>query len=215
MYWYFLHISVYNKPLLLSFLHRKDPRTVVVHLRFKGKAYNNMRSDILQIIIDNAKRVIDSEHKELRMIGNLLIEPLGGTTIDVLNITLNLGGTTTIQPTKTVPPSTGLSIPTLAALFFMMKSSLYLIWSNKPEWNLTFNYKLCICMMKLKKYFLIYMYYSRFDAFSVNLNFIDINLKSSGFAVYRYVKMSIVNHTYESFQENKLWLQTLRFIYTI
>lgn len=77
-----------------------------------------MRSDILQIIIDNAKRVIDSEHKELRMIGNLLIEPLGGTTIDVLNITLNLGGTTTIQPTKTVPPSTGLSIPTLAALFF-------------------------------------------------------------------------------------------------
>lgn len=149
------------------------------------------------------------------MIGNLLIEPLGGTTIDVLNITLNLGGTTTIQPTKTVPPSTGLSIPTLAALFFMMKPSLYLIWSNKPEWNLTFNYKLCICMMKLKKYFLIYMYYSGFDAFSVNLNFIDVNLKSSGFAVYRYVKMSIVNHTYESFQENKLWLQTLRFIYTI
>lgn len=215
MYWYFLHISVYNKPLFLSFLHRKDPRTVVVHLRFKGKAYNNMRSDILQIIIDNAKRVIDSEHKELRMIGNLLIEPLGGTTIDVLNITLNLGGTTTIQPTKTVPPSTGLSIPTLAALFFMMKSSLYLIWSNKPEWNLTFNYKLCICMMKLKKYFLIYMYYSGFDAFSVNLNFIDVNLKSSGFAVYRYVKMSIVNHTYVSFQGNKLWLQTLRFIYTI
>lgn len=177
MCWYFLHISVYNKPLFFSFLHRKDPRTVVVHLRFKGKAYNNMRSDILQIIIDNAKRVIDSEHKELRMIGNLLIEPLGGTTIDVLNITLNLGGTTTIQPTKTVPPSTGLSIPTLAALFFMMKPSLYLIWSNKPEWNLTFNYKLCICMMKLKKYFLIYMYYSRFDAFSVNLNFIDVNFK--------------------------------------
>lgn len=136
-----------------------------------------MRSDILQIIIDNAKRVIDSEHKELRMIGNLLIEPLGGTTIDVLNITLNLGGTTTIQPTKTVPPSTGLSIPTLAALFFMMKPSLYLIWLNKPEWNLTFNYKLCICMMKLKKYFLIYMYYSGFDAFSVNLNFIDVNFK--------------------------------------
>lgn len=82
-----------------------------MHLRFKGKAYNNMKSDILQIIIDNAKRVIDSENKELRMIGNLLIEPLGGTTIDVLNITLNLGGTTTIQPTKTVPPSTGLPIP--------------------------------------------------------------------------------------------------------
>lgn len=57
------------------------------------------------------------------MIGNLLIEPLGGTTIDVLNITLNLGGTTTIQPTKTVPPSTGLSIPTLAALFFIMETS--------------------------------------------------------------------------------------------
>lgn len=91
-----------------------------MHLRFKGKAYNNMKSDILQIIIDNAKRVIDSENKELRMIGNLLIEPLGGTTIDVLNITLNLGGTTTIQPTKTVPPSTGLSIPTL---FFMMEPS--------------------------------------------------------------------------------------------
>lgn len=82
-----------------------------MHLRFKGKAYNNMKSDILQIIIDNAKRVIDSENKELRMIGNLLIEPLGGTTIDVLNITLNLGGTTTIQPTKTVPPSTGHPIP--------------------------------------------------------------------------------------------------------
>lgn len=32
-------------------------------------------------------------------------------------------------------------------------------------------------MMKLKKYFLIYMYYSRFDAFSVNLNFIDVNFK--------------------------------------
>ena len=80
---------------------------MVVHLRFKGKSYNNMRSDILQIIIDNAKRVLDN-NKELRMIGNLLIEPLGGTTIDVLNITLNLGGATTIQPTKTVPPSTGL-----------------------------------------------------------------------------------------------------------
>lgn len=215
MCWYFLHISVYNKPLFLSFLHRKDPRTVVVHLRFKGKAYNNMRSDILQIIIDNAKRVIDSEHKELRMIGNLLIEPLGGTTIDVLNITLNLGGTTTIQPTKTVPPSTGLSIPTLAALFFMMKPSLYLIWSNKPEWNLTFNYKLCICMMKLKKYFLIYMYYSGFDLFQSISILLTLILKSSGFAVYRYVKISIVNHTYVSFQENKLWLQTLRFIYTI
>lgn len=80
---------------------------MVVHLRFKGKAYRNMKSDILQIIIDNAKRVLDSENKELRMIGNLLIEPLGGTSIDVLNITLNLGGSTTIKPTKSVPPATG------------------------------------------------------------------------------------------------------------
>lgn len=59
-------------------------------------------------------------------------------------------------------------------------------------------------MMKLKKYFLIYMYYSGFDLFQSISILLTLILKSSGFAVYRYVKMSIVNHTYESFQENKL-----------
>lgn len=175
-----------------------------------------MRSDILQIIIDNAKRVIDSEHKELRMIGNLLIEPLGGTTIDVLNITLNLGGTTTIQPTKTVPPSTGLSIPTLAALFFMMETSflfdydqinlngiLPLITNYASVWWSSKNIFWSICTIAGLMLF---------QSISILLTLI---LKSSGFAVYRYVEMSIVNHTYVSFQENKLWLQTLRCIYTI
>lgn len=40
-----------------------------------------------------------------------------------------------------------------------------------------------------------------FQSISILLTLI---LKSSGFAVYRYVKMSIVNHTCVSFQENKL-----------
>lgn len=42
-----------------------------------------------------------------------------------------------------------------------------------------------------------------FQSISILLTLI---LESSGFAVYRYmyVKMSIVNHTYVSFQENKL-----------
>lgn len=186
-----------------SFLHRKDPRTVVVHLRFKGKAYNNMRSDILQIIIDNAKRVIDSEHKELRMIGNLLIEPLGGTTIDVLNITLNLGGTTTIQPTKTVPPSTGLSIPTLAALFFIMETS-FLFDYDQINLNGILPLIMHLCDEAQKIFSNLYVTtvgLMLFQSISILLTLI---LKSSGFAVYRYVKTSIVNHTYVSFQENKL-----------
>lgn len=59
-------------------------------------------------------------------------------------------------------------------------------------------------MMKLKKYFLIYMYYSGFDLFQSISILLTLILKSSGFAVYRYVEMLIVNHTYVSFQENKL-----------
>lgn len=174
-----------------------------------------MRSDILQIIIDNAKRVIDSEHKELRMIGNLLIEPLGGTTIDVLNITLNLGGTTTIQPTKTVPPSTGLSIPTLAALFFMMKPSLYLIWSINLNGILPLITNYASVWWSSKNIFWSICTIAGLMLFQSISILLTLILKSSGFAVYWYVKTSIVNHTYESFQENKLWLQTLQFIYTI
>lgn len=211
---FFTYICV-TSLCFFSFLHRKDPRTVVVHLRFKGKAYNNMRSDILQIIIDNAKRVIDSEHKELRMIGNLLIEPLGGTTIDVLNITLNLGGTTTIQPTKTVPPSTGLSIPTLAALFLWW--NLLCIWYDQINLNgilpLITNY--ASVWWSSKNIFWSICTIAGLMLFQSISILLTLILKSSGFAVYRYVKISIVNHTYVSFQENKLWLQTLRFIYTI
>lgn len=40
-----------------------------------------------------------------------------------------------------------------------------------------------------------------FQSISILLTLI---LKNSGFAVYRYVKMLIVNHTYVSFQGNKL-----------
>lgn len=80
-----------------------------------------MRSDILQIIIDNVKRVIDSEYKELRMIGNFLIESLGGITIDVLNIILNLGGIIIIQSIKIVFLFIGLFILIFVVLFFIME----------------------------------------------------------------------------------------------
>ena len=91
--------------IVILIFSRNDPHDYVnVHLMFRGLATPGMDTLVLDIIKQNAKKIMVNL-KEYRMIGTLLIEPVSAS-LDVFNGTINLGPSPTsiIQPTQTVPP---------------------------------------------------------------------------------------------------------------
>ncbi|KAL5004512.1 hypothetical protein ScPMuIL_017968 [Solemya velum] len=78
---------------------RQYPKHIVVtHISMSGHDSDGLADSVVWIVLDKAKRLwVDG--KEYRMIGSLLIEPMIGTVIKQINVTIDLGSS--IQPTAT------------------------------------------------------------------------------------------------------------------